>query len=205
MVEKPDLRAELLRRMERDQAARKAHDHAAAGRADADNLPWLKKVISEIGWPGRSVVGEDAANAAWLLAQHADSDPAFQRQCLDLLSVAASQGEATKAQVAYLTDRVLLAEGKPQEFGTQVTGRSRQWVPRSLRDPGSVDQRRAAMSLGPLAGYLARFAEQGPPEPPVVPCPGCGEPVDIWLPDPGEEVTVNCTNCGRTIRFRVAT
>lgn len=95
MVERPDLRAELLRRMERDQAARKAHDDAAAGRADADNLPWLKKVISEIGWPGRPVAGEDAANAAWLLAQHADSDPAFQRQCLDLLTVAASQGEAT--------------------------------------------------------------------------------------------------------------
>ena len=58
---------------------------------------------------------------------------------------------APKAQLAFLTDRVLLAEGKPQEFGTQATGRKGQWIPCSLRDPGRVDQRRAAMSLGPLA------------------------------------------------------
>lgn len=36
-----DLRAELLHRMERDQAARLAYDAEAAFRADAENLPWL--------------------------------------------------------------------------------------------------------------------------------------------------------------------
>jgi len=37
-------------------------------------------------------------SAAWLLVQHADSDPAFHRQCLELLIVAAGHREATKAQ-----------------------------------------------------------------------------------------------------------
>jgi hypothetical protein len=162
----PGLRAELLRRMERDQAARQADDPEAFGQVDAENLPWLKKVITEIGWPGRSIVGDDGASAAWLLVQHADSDPAFQRQCLELLTVAASHGEAAKAQVAYLTDRVLLAEGEPQEFGAQAIGRNGQWVPCDLRDPGHVDQRRAAMSLGSLADNLARITEEyGPPTP----------------------------------------
>ncbi len=36
---------------------------------DADNLAWMKEVVVKVGWPGRSVVGEDGANAAWLLAQ----------------------------------------------------------------------------------------------------------------------------------------
>jgi hypothetical protein len=200
----PDLRAELLRRMERDQAARRADDPGAFGQVDAENLPWLKKVITQTGWPGRSIVGDDGANAAWLLAQHADSDPAFQRQCLDLLTVAADQGEATKAQVAYLTDRVLLAEGKPQEFGTQATGRNGQWVPCDLRDPGHVDQRRAAMSLGSLADNLARITEEyGPPTPAVIKCPTCGEKIEAWLPNPGEETTVDCASCGQILRFGI--
>ena len=55
---------------------------AAAG---GENLPWLEQVVTGIGWPGKSRVGEDGARAAWLPAQLADSDPAFQRRCLDLL------------------------------------------------------------------------------------------------------------------------
>jgi len=198
----PGLRAELLRRVERDQAARRADDPEAVARVDAENLPWLKQAIAGIGWPGRSIVGEDGASAAWLLAQHADSDPAFQRQCLGLLTAAAGRGEATKAQVAYLTDRVLLAEGKPQEFGTQAIGRNGQWVPCVLRDPGRVDQRRAAMTLGPLADNLARITEEyGPPAPPVITCPACGGEIETWLPDPGEETTVDCASCGQTLRL----
>jgi predicted RNA-binding Zn-ribbon protein involved in translation (DUF1610 family) len=118
--------------------------------------------------------------------------------------VAADHGEATKAQVAYLTDRVLLAEGKPQEFGTQATGRNGQWVSCDLRDPGHVDQRRAAMSLGSLADNLARITEEyGPPTPAVIKCPTCGEKIEAWLPDPGEEKTVDCASCGQILRFGV--
>lgn len=95
------------------------------------------------------MVGEDGACAALLLAQHADRDPAFQRRCLDLMTEAAERGEASRAELAYLTDRVLLAEGQPQEYGTQVAGREDGWAPRRLRDPDHVDERRAAMSLRP--------------------------------------------------------
>src|ERR1700724_1583763 len=127
------LRAELLRRVEKDQVARKALDPDAMREADGENLPWLKCVIAAHGWPGASEVGVDGAHAAWLLAQHADADPQFQRQCLDLLTVAVEHGEATMTEVAYLTDRVLLAEGQPQEYGTQATGENGRWVPRLLR------------------------------------------------------------------------
>jgi hypothetical protein len=138
------LRAELLRRVEIDQAARKALDPDAMRDADGENLPWLKGVVAERGWPGASLVGDDGAHAAWLLAQHADADPAFQRRCLDLLIVAVEAGEATVRELAYLTDRVLLAEGRSQVYGTQLTRRDGAWVPRDLRDPELVDERRAA-------------------------------------------------------------
>jgi len=161
-----DIRVELLCRVERDQAARRSRDPAVMLDVDAENLPWLKRLVGEVGWPGKSLVGEDGANAAWLLVQHADQDPAFQRQCLDLLTEAADRAEATSRQVAYLTDRVLLREGKPQEFGTQATGQGELWVARRLRDPERVDERREQVGLGPLQEYLDRMlAHYGPPPP----------------------------------------
>src|ERR1700733_16336618 len=138
------LRTELLRRVEIDQVARKAMDLDGVREADGENLPWLKGVIAAHGWPGASLVGTDGAHAAWLLAQHADAEPAFQRQCLDLLTAAVDAGEATRRELAYLTDRVLLAEGKPQVFGTQVSRQDGQMVPLDLRDPNGLDERRGA-------------------------------------------------------------
>lgn len=208
-----DLRAELLRRAEQDQVARAEmlrsaeQDQVAQGKprpdwdtvasVDADNLTWLKDVVAEVGWPDRSIVGQDGAHAAWLLAQHADRDPAFQRRCLDLITEAAKSGEASQTEVAYLTDRVLLAEGQPQEYGTQMTGREEGWVPRRLRDPANVDERRAAMSLGPLSEYIARMShEYGPPRPATLTCAECGGSVEVWLPDDGETRHIRCTACG---------
>ncbi len=159
-----ELRAELLRRMEKDQAARKARDLDAVRAADAENLAWLKQVIAAHGWPGSSLARTDGASAAWLLVQHADRDPAFQRQCLDLVTAAAAQGEASRTDLAYLTDRVLLAGGEPQEYGTQATVRDGRYAPVNLRDPGGVDQRRASVGLPPLAEYLHNMAQAyGPP------------------------------------------
>jgi len=205
MTRDQDLRAELLRRAERDQAARQeigAEAHEGMTRVDGENLPWLKQVVADSGWPGRSAVGEDGADAAWLLVQHADRDPGFQGRCLDLLTVAVDQGEATKAQLAFLTDRVLLAEGKPQEFGTQAMARRDQWVVRPLRDPDGVDQRRAAMSLGPLAENLARItARHGPPPPIIIACRECAGSVELWPGDDGDKVNVDCPNCGHSIEI----
>jgi hypothetical protein len=196
-----ELRAELLRRTEKDQIARRGGDPAAMEAADAENLPWLKQVISAAGWPGASLVGVDGANAAWLLAQHADSDPAFQRQCLDLLTAAVAAGEATRQHLAYLTDRVLLAEGKQQEYGTQVTSRGGRFVPRDLRDPGNVDTRRASMDLEPLADYLRGFGSSSSSHAGTFKCPGCGELTGFDPPADREPVTVTCGACGRTMRI----
>lgn len=196
-----DLRAELLRRVERLQAAhpKTGCGWEAVSEVDADNLAWLRSVVAETGWPGRSMVGPDGTDAAWLLAQHAYRDHVFQRHCLDLLRRAAEVGEATAAQVAYLTDRVLLAEGQQQEYGTELAGRDGQWVAPRLHDPDTVDERRAAVSLGPLAEQIASItAQHGPPKPSVVPCAECGAAIEVWLPDPGDEQRINCAACGWT-------
>ncbi len=196
---RPELRSELLRRAEKDQAARTGPepDIAAMIAVDAENLPWLRDLVAEAGWPGRSVAGEDGAYAAWLLAQHADQDPTFQRTCLELMKDAVKSGEATPRELAYLTDRVLLAEGKPQEFGTQMIGRKEGWVPRHLRDPETVDDRRAAMSLEPLSEYVARMTRHyGTPKPTMLTCDDCGSGIEVWLPDETEAQDIRCASCG---------
>jgi DNA-directed RNA polymerase subunit RPC12/RpoP len=196
---KPELRSELLHRAEKDQAARgeQEPDAETLTLVDGENLAWLRDLIAEVGWPGRSMAGEDGAHAAWLLAQHADQDPAFQRRCLDLMMEAVKRGEATLSELAYLTDRVLLAEGKPQEYGTQMTGRKEGWFPRNLRHPETVDERRAAMSLGPLRENIARIASRyGPPKPATFKCGQCGSGIEVWLPDEGETPDIRCISCG---------
>jgi hypothetical protein len=189
------LRAELLRRVEVDQVARKALDVDGMLEADGENLPWLKGVVAEHGWPGASLVGTDGAHAAWLLAQHADADPAFQRHCLGLLAAAVEAGEATPVDQAFLTDRVLLAEGKQQEYGTQLTSRGGKWVPNNLRDPDGVDQRREAAGMEPLAERLRRFV--GPAVAARIKCRNCATWVPFDPPDVDESVTVTCPECGR--------
>jgi ribosomal protein S27E len=203
-----ELRAELLRRAEQDQTARREPelDWELAISVDAGNLAWLRNVVADVGWPGRSMVGEDGAHAAWLLAQHADRDPAFQRKCLECMTEAADRGEASRAELAYLTDRVLLAEGRPQEYGTQMTARKEGWVPRRLRDPQHVDERRAAMSLGPLSEYIAEMERAyGRAKLMRIQCGGCGAGIDVWPPDEGEETSVTCPACGWTATLATGT
>jgi len=196
------LRAELLRRVEKDQVARKALDPDGMREADGENLPWLKGVIAAHGWPGESLVGADGAHAAWLLAQHADADPAFQRQCLDLLAAAVEAGEARRRELAYLTDRVLLAEGKPQVYGTQVTRRGDAWSPRNLGDPDGVDARRATADLEPLAEYLGSFGDDRVPTSQLK-CPGCGAWAPFEPPEGDEPVTVTCPECALATTVRL--
>jgi hypothetical protein len=61
---------------------------------------------------------------------------------------------AARRELAYLTDRLLLAGGELQEYGTQVTVRGRQYEPQNLRDPDAVavDERR-----GEVGGWASRY------------------------------------------------
>jgi hypothetical protein len=112
------------------------------------NAARLKEIIRENGWPSGKLVGEDGAEAAWLIVMHAISDPAFQREMLAVLKAAAAQGEAPAYQPAYLEDRICMYEGRPQIYGTQFTvddeGRPAMWT---ISDPEHVNERRAAIGL----------------------------------------------------------
>ena len=102
-------------------------------------------------WPGKSLVGRDGALAAWLLVQHADLDREFQKQCLPLLAEAVKKGEAGPDHLAYLTDRVRVADKEKQVYGTQfrVDERGRV-VLAPMEDSAHADLRREDAGLPPL-------------------------------------------------------
>ena len=51
------------------------------------------------------------------IAQHSDTDLAFQKQALESLTAAAERDQASWGNVAYLTDRVAVAEGRSTSGG----------------------------------------------------------------------------------------
>lgn len=127
---------------------------------DVSNTAFLKAEIDRReGWPGKSEIGDGAAHFAWLLVQHADRDPDFQQRALSLMEPMVPAGEVAAKDFAYLFDRVAVAAGRPQRFGSQgfcVTGEDR-WTPRPMEDPESIDSLRASVGLGTMAEYTAGF------------------------------------------------
>ena len=69
---------------------------------------------------------------------------------------AVPKGDVDGADVAYLTDRVLVGEKKPQRYGTQLEAG---FKPCPIDDEKNVDKRRATVGLGPLAEYLKTTRE----------------------------------------------
>jgi len=61
-------------------------------------------LLDRHGWPGRSLVGPDGADAAWLLALHADAEPEFQGRCVELMS-AMPAGDVDPKRLASLRER----------------------------------------------------------------------------------------------------
>lgn len=120
---------------------------------DSANTAWLQEMVVRHGWPDSATVGADGASAAFLLVQHADRDTAFQARVLPALEAAHRRGHAQGQHVAALTDRLARARGEPQVYGTQATLRDGRMVVDPIRDSSSVDLRRAAMGLPPLAKY----------------------------------------------------
>ena len=164
----PAIRQELLDRMLRDQEQRRLVLESSSDEKrirqlmelDRKHTAWMKSLVEKQGWPTITMVGRDGASAAFLLVQHADHDAPFQRRCLDAMQPLAERGEVTKPDLALLTDRVLLAEGKKQLYGSQfILDDQGELVPRPIEDEARVDERRAKMGLPPIAEYKKVLSE----------------------------------------------
>lgn len=118
---------------------------------DIPNTKRMQEIVNEIGWPTISKVGKKASNCAWLLVQHADLNVPFQKRCLRLLKRAGGR-EVSRANIAYLEDRVRVNENRKQLYGTQyyMNKQKTAYIPRPIENPGTVESRRKRAGFGPL-------------------------------------------------------
>ena len=146
------LRAELLA------MAATAHDPDAL-RGHAERL-W--EILDDYErWPGRRLVGDDGSRAAWLVAQYAIDDVGLQKRCLEALEDAVAWGDADPVDAAYLLDRVRMADGLDQLYGSQfVLDRDGALVPWPVDDVDAVERRRRRLGLGPFREHAATMAAQ---------------------------------------------
>ncbi|MBI1684714.1 hypothetical protein [Caulobacter hibisci] len=140
---------------------------ARVNREVAANAAWLKGVLARIGWFDISRHGEEASQAAWLLVQHADHDPAWQVAVLADLKPRVARGDMQGKYYAYL-DRSGGGERRPRpdlRHAGRLQG-SRRLAARSgdrsrgaggsprRRRPGA-DRRLCRQVRLPVTGFLA--------------------------------------------------
>ncbi len=163
------LRKELTERAAEDQSARAALLASPGSnevgdrvlRIDADNTAFMRSVLAECGWPRQSVVGEDAATAAWLLTQHADMDPQYQAMAAQAMKYAVLAKEASPVRLALLVDRNRRLTDQPQVYGMQTfTGTDGVVRFFDIVTPERLDARRAEIGLVPFYCHALEVSRQ---------------------------------------------
>jgi len=135
-------------------------------RIDANNLKRLRGIFAAHGYPDEQRFGKRASHDFWLLIQHCDEAPEFQRKVLAAIEPLMSNDNADPTDYAFLYDRVQVNTGRLQRYGTQVAKREDGpgYHPKPLEEPELVNERRARMGLDPLEEYLELMTTLFPQE-----------------------------------------
>ena len=123
------------------------------------NQKRLKRIFAEYGFPNEKMVGNLGLMSVKMVLQHADNDIAFQKQYLPKIKELYGKGLVVGQTYALLQDRILVNEGKPQIYGTQV-------IPEEIKPhinyqpmekPEEVNFRRMKLGMMPIERYLSQF------------------------------------------------
>lgn len=125
------------------------------------NTQIAKEIIANQGWPTISSVGEEGSDAMWLIVQHSVLEPDFMQYCVPLLEEQIKSNEAQGWQLAFLQDRTLMQQGKPQIYGTQHdVNENGIMEPYEIQNPETVNERRFALGLEALEEKTKELQEK---------------------------------------------
>ncbi|MDF4220768.1 hypothetical protein PXC01_04150 [Maribacter sp. M208] len=121
----------------------------------------LKQIFKQYGFVGFDLAGKEGSQNFWLMIQHSDHNPDFQKEVLEKMKIEVDKGNAKPSNYGLLVDRVMLNIGKQQVYGTQVdynmeTGQA---FPRNLKDSSEVNKKRKSIGLEPIEEYLNGMSE----------------------------------------------
>ena len=121
----------------------------------------LKQIFDKYGFIGFDLAGEEGSRNFWLMVQHSDHNPNFQKEVLERMKIEVDKGNAIPSNYGLLVDRVNLNTGEKQIYGTQVTYNMEtgQAYPKPLEDSLNVNARRISIGLEPIEEYLNGMTE----------------------------------------------
>jgi len=120
---------------------------------DLQLIRQIDSLLARHGYPGKSLVGEYQKEVVFFVIQHSPNE-----KYLPLLTAAADKGEFRKSSLALFVDRIRVARGEKQLYGSQlgpmVNGR---YTLDPVEDENNVNKRRAEVGLEPLEEYLKLY------------------------------------------------
>lgn len=96
--------------------------------------------------------------AVWQIFQHAAGQK-YRKKYFKQLKTAAHRGDLDPAEVAQMEDRILVADGQPQRYGTYLKydWPSKTYELYEMEAPELVDSRRSEVGLGPICEFLKEY------------------------------------------------
>lgn len=144
----------LERIYDRDQDNR--GDNLIDQELDLSNMAAVEQILDKCGMPTIETAGEKGMSAIWLVIQHAGSEK--RTKYFPMLLEASKNGDIERQEIALMQDRMLMESGQPQLYGSQVMmNPDGTYELHELKDPETVDARRAIMGLGPLSEYVTHW------------------------------------------------
>ncbi len=123
---------------------------------DKKNRNRLKEIIDEYGFPTRSLVGTKAMEGVFIIIQHADRDPGWQRSQLPAIEKAVKNGDMNGQSYTYLYDRIQINAGEKQRYGTQfsnVDPINKVVTLADIEDMETLNDRRREVGMMPIEMY----------------------------------------------------
>lgn len=123
---------------------------------DIINIAIIEKLIKEYGWINIEKTGKKGLSTVFLVIQH--SNLSTQEKYLPTIKMAVSNGKIPSSDLALLEDRIALAQGKKQMYGSQVTMNNHgEFILSPVEDEINLNKRRAEVGLEPIEEYVKHW------------------------------------------------
>ncbi len=124
------------------------------------HLVTVDSLISQYGYPGKTLVGQPTNQVAFMVIQQSNNRQTHEKY-LAMIMESAMKGELDRASAAFLTDQVKVQKGEKQVYATQVhinNAGQRELYP--VENETDIEKLRKEMDLEPLPVYLRRMGVQ---------------------------------------------
>ena len=136
---------------ESNQRTRKPNEFIKYAKEEHRNKELVISIIEKCGMPTLKEVSQKQMTAIWLVLQH--SAYKHMKKYFPQIEEAVKNGDLSKQQYALMKDRILMDEGKPQIYGSQIKNGKLY----KLENPETVNERRKEMGMKTIENYLKHF------------------------------------------------